>query len=178
MRSMSQNSLMNLETDERLSENKFRPQMEHFNRVVTLRGDDVIMDLGGGVGLWSEYFSKRVRHVILVEKQKEFVDVARKKFSEQSINNVEIIYDDIVNFDVIPGSVDKVFISGVTIYLNDDALTALSNKIRHALREGGELIHRDSYGGYGRYVIDNKFSEKLDMTYSAIYRSFVNEDAR
>jgi SAM-dependent methyltransferase len=102
-------------------------------------------------------------------KQEAFIEKAKFYHRENQNNNIEIIRNDIVDF-TLENRVDYVFLSGVTIYLNDTAFNSLIEKIKSYLKPGGKIIHRDAYGRHERYVVNN-YSEALKMNYSALYRT-------
>lgn len=167
-KNLSLNSLMNLETNEEESKNKFEIEKKKISNVVPLSSSKVLVDLGGGVGLWSQYFSSRTKKVILVENQKEFCDIARRNLKE---DNITIIQSDVVDYDMEEDNCDYVFISGVTIYLDDTSFEQMMKKVIKYLKKGGLFIHRDAYGTKDRFLLSQKYSAKLESEYSAVYRT-------
>lgn len=166
----SENSLMNLESDEKKASEKFILEKEHLKKIVNFKKDDILVDLGAGIGLWSEYFAHKVKKVYLVEKQEEFIISAKKRINNLKVNNIETILSDVNDFELEENSVDYVFISGVTIYLSDEILNSLLNNIFKYLKPNGKIIHRDAYGREKLYLV-NRHSEELGMNYTAMYRT-------
>ena len=169
---LSYNSLMNLEVDEELSKKKFILETEMFMNLVDINSDWKLVDLGGGIGLWSNFFADKVKSVTLVEKELSFIEIAKNIAKE----NISIIHSDVVDFNQNDNVYDVVFISGVTIYLNDKSLNRLMIKIKKYLKPNGLFLHRDAYGVDEDFILKNKFSDNLKMDYSAIYRSRINYD--
>ena len=166
----SENSLMNLESNEEKSLEKFILEKKHLEKVVSFKDNNVIVDIGAGVGLWAEYFSPKVKKVYLVEKQENFINIAKKRIYNLDIFNIETVLSDVVNFDLDEESVDYVFISGVTIYLSDNVLDKVLKKIFKYLKPKGKIIHRDAYARNELYIVNN-YSDALNMDYVAIYRT-------
>lgn len=171
----SDNSLMNLESDEKVASEKFTLEKQHLEKTLQFNNSDIIVDLGAGIGLWSEYFSKKVNKIYLVEKQEEFINKAKERVKKISLNNIDVIHSDVLDFELQENSVDYVFLSGVTIYLDNELLNSLINKIYKYLKPNGKLIHRDAYGIDELYLVNN-FSEALGMQYNAIYRTKAEYD--
>lgn len=169
---LSYNSLMNLEVDEELSKKKFILETEMFMNLVHINSNWNLLDLGGGIGLWSNFFADNLKSVTLVEKELSFIEIAKNIVKE----NVNVIHSDVLNFDENDNVYDIVFISGVTIYLNDESLNKLMAKIKKYLKPNGLFLHRDAYGVNRDFILKNKYSDNLKMDYSAIYRSRINYD--
>jgi 2-polyprenyl-3-methyl-5-hydroxy-6-metoxy-1,4-benzoquinol methylase len=165
---LSLNSLMNLEIDPQKSIEKFTFEKARLESIITYNSSWNIVDLGGGVGLWSEYFSDKVKGVTLVEREKRFVELAKERIKKE---NVSVVLSDVSEFDDVENKFDAVFISGVTLYLTDDRLNMMMKKIKKYMKPNGLFIHRDAYGIDERFLLDRKNSENLKLDYSAVYRS-------
>ena len=169
---LSMNSLMNLEVNEELSKRKFEVETKMFDNLISLNPNYNVLDLGGGIGLWANFFSQKGCNVTLVEKEKNFIEIAKKIAKK----NITIHHSDVVDFSAEENSFDVVFISGVTIYLDDRSLLNLMSNIKKYLKSNGFFLHRDAYGVKDDFIITNKYSENLNLNYSAKYRSRVNYD--
>ena len=164
---LSSNSLMNLETDSNLSLEKFNLEKKFLLEKINLNPLWNVVDLGGGIGNWSKYFSRYVKQVYLVEKQKNFLDIALKKNYSENINYINMSAD---NFTLEKESIDLVFCSGLSIYLDDFSFNNLLINSKKYLKKNGLFVHRDAYGVEGKFLVNN-YSKKLNSKYSAIYRS-------
>ena len=162
------NSLMNLEADAEKSKTKFIYEKKRLESIIKYNPKWNLVDLGGGVGLWSEYFSEQINKVTLVEREEKFIELAKQKINNK---NIEIIHSDVVDFNANENSFDVVFISGVTLYLDDEYLLLLMNKVKNYLKPNGIFIHRDAYGINQKFLLDSKKSENLKLHYSAVYRT-------
>jgi ubiquinone/menaquinone biosynthesis C-methylase UbiE len=164
---LSPSSLMNLETDKRISENKFSFEISRFQEKVTLKPNWEVVDLGGGIGNWSNFFAKQVKKVHLVEREKSFLELAANNCNAK---NIKFINMDALDYKASNNSIDLIFCSGLTIYLNDKSLSKLISNTKKYLKNGALFVHRDAYGVNGEFNV-NKYSEKLSSNYAAMYRS-------
>ena len=66
-----------------------------------LTKEDVVLEIGPGLGALTFELSKQAERVIAVEKDKKLAEVLKEKMTEQKIDNVEVIADDILKlFDL------------------------------------------------------------------------------
>jgi len=63
-----------------------------------LKEKDVVLEIGGGRGVLSEKIARKVKKFYIIEIDKNLVDVLKNKFG--SFNNVEIINEDFLKFDL------------------------------------------------------------------------------
>ena len=164
---LSGHSLMNLETDSERSLLKFKEEKRHLSKVLDLSQFKNLLDLGGGIGIWSDYFLNSGLKVSLVEKELNFIEVAKSNIKSKNIN---FFHCDINDFDFKKNTYDVIFLSGVSIYLDDDNFNQLLSKIHYSLKPEGVFIHRDAYSLQKRLTI-NKYSKELDLNYFALYRT-------
>ena len=161
-------SMMNLQKDPALSQQKFYYELEIVLRECVFNNAQSLLDLGGGVGLWSREFLKIVREVTLVEREPLFIEKAKSLLSNEKrcriVNADSTTYYEKKNFDII-------FMSGLTIYLDDTSFNKMLENINAMSRKRTEIIHRDAFGIEERFLINEKQSEALGEKYSAQYRT-------
>lgn len=63
-----------------------------------LKEKDVVLEIGGGKGILSEKIAGRVKKFYIIEIDKNLVNILKKKFD--NLNNVEIINEDFLKFDL------------------------------------------------------------------------------
>lgn len=165
---LSEHSLMNLNPDAKLANEKFIFESNRLKNLVEFNQNWHVLDLGGGVGHWSSFFSKVCSNVTLVERERAFVEVAKSELQNSSI---KIIQDDCINYIAESNLYDVVFMSGVSIYLDDDGLNKCMQNIKQYLKVGGIFIHRDAYGLDEQFNINDKYSSNLQEYYTAKYRT-------
>jgi len=159
-------TLANLEQDQNTSEGKFEAEKIHINKVIDFSKYKNVLDLGGGVGIWAEFFIESCDKVTLVEKQLKFIEIAKSSIVSDKINYINC---DIKNFES-DEKFDLIFLSGVSIYLSDNDFQRLLLKIDEIIAPNGLLVIRDAYGIDERFIVD-KISEELKLPYKATYRT-------
>lgn len=99
---------------------------------------DILLDAGGGVGLWAHAFSSKVKSVIVYDKlEAEFrhmFDLGKLAFDA---DNISWVIGDIQNISLADGSVTLVLCSNVLEHIKEPKL-ALQEMAR-VLRAGGYL---------------------------------------
>lgn len=161
-------SMMNLQTDPVLSQQKFYYELEMVLKHCKFSSNHSLLDLGGGVGLWSREFASRVGEVTLVEREPSFVRIAKDLLSGKP--NCRIIESDSTTF-FEEKTYDIIFMSGLTIYLNDNSFDRMLQNLSEMTKKGSLIIHRDAYGVDSRFILDQKQSDTLGQRYSAEYRT-------
>jgi len=159
-------TLANLEQDQNTSEGKFEAEKIHINKVIDFSKYKNVLDLGGGVGIWAEFFIESCDKVTLVEKQLKFIEIAKSSIVSDKINYINC---DIKNFES-DEKFDLIFLSGVSIYLSDKDFKSLLLKIKRLIAPKGLFVIRDAYGIDERFIVD-KISEELKLPYKATYRT-------
>ena len=66
---------------------------------------------------------------------------------------------------------DLFFISGLILYLDEKNFSNLLNFINNFASEDAIILMREPVAVNKKYILDNVFSEELQMNYSAIYRT-------
>ena len=69
-----------------------RDQIVEFGDV---RKDDVILEIGCGIGTLTTELAKKAKKVIAIEQDKNICEILAKRLKKENINNVELINDDI-----------------------------------------------------------------------------------
>jgi 16S rRNA (adenine1518-N6/adenine1519-N6)-dimethyltransferase len=60
--------------------------------------NDVVLEVGPGIGNLTIELAKKIKKVIAVEKDKRMVEILKERLKEERIENVEIINEDILKF--------------------------------------------------------------------------------
>jgi len=88
-----------------------------------LTSDDVVLEIGGGIGILSYYIAEYAKKAIVIEKDKRLCEHLKQMFSTSL--NVEIICDDALKIDL--PKVDKV-ISNLPYSISSDILFKIINE--------------------------------------------------
>ena len=65
-------------------------------KVAQLKKDDVVLEVGPGLGFLTEKLTKQVKKVVAVELDDKLVGVLVKRLKEQGIENVEVVNENIL----------------------------------------------------------------------------------
>jgi trans-aconitate methyltransferase len=122
--------------------------------------DGTVLDLGSGVGLWAEFFSKRFNHVIAVEASAALYQDLDRRCSQYE--NVETRHMDVSNFQP-EREYSLLFFGGMLMYLNTDDVIVLLRKLVPFLESGGTVLCRETTIREG--------TDTRTGRYQAIYRS-------
>jgi cyclopropane fatty-acyl-phospholipid synthase-like methyltransferase len=164
-------SIVNLEQDADNLELKIRLETEKvFSWLPVIKGK-TILDLGAGVGQWSfRFVDNGAISIVAVEYSEPLVEIGRKEALFRGFKNVEFVVSPAEKF-MPTGTFDIIFISGLFVYMNDDQATELMTNLMKPCRKESVILLRDGTGINGRHEINDRFSEHLNVHYSATYRT-------
>ncbi|XP_051506125.1 uncharacterized protein LOC127413219 [Myxocyprinus asiaticus] len=106
-----------------------------------LAGSDVL-ELGAGIGRYTCHFIGKAHHVTAVDFMENFVEKNRQDNGHHG--NVEFIQADVRKLDFPKHSFDLVFSNWLLMYLSDQELRSLAERMLGWLRPGGYLFFRES----------------------------------
>ena len=161
--------ITNLEEDETLQTLKVDSERRRVFGMLPPTEHMSVLDLASGVGAWSLELATRSRSVLGVELQETMVEAARQEAAQRGVSNVTFVHADVLTY-LPPGDFDLVFISGLLLYLPDEDLRRLLDRVAACTRPGALLFLREPVGIPERYEIVDRFSEALQANYSALYR--------
>ncbi len=163
--------MTNLEPDPRLQALKSSLEQEVVFSKLNLRSDMSILEPGAGYGQWAMRFAPYVKSVCAVDFVACMIEAGRKAAARSNIGNIEFILSPAEYF-CQDRKFDLIFISGLFMYLNDEQAENLAANMKSMLAGGGQLFLRESVSLLPeRYLIDNKWSPTLGVSYSALYRT-------
>lgn len=130
-----------------------------------------VLDLASGYGRWALRFAPHVDKVVCVEFQDAFLEKGKEYVKAAGVKNIEFIKKDVKSFST-EEKFDRIFLSGIIQYLNDGDFEKVLQNIQSMLSDRGKVfLVEPSSVLKDRFVIDNKYSEALEDSYSAIYRT-------
>ncbi|XP_052431047.1 phosphoethanolamine methyltransferase isoform X2 [Carassius gibelio] len=101
-----------------------------------------VLELGAGIGRFTRHLIGKARHVTAVDFMEKFVEKNKKDNSH--LGNAEFIQADVTKLDFPKHSFDVVFSNWLLMYLSDQELKSLAEKLLLWLRPGGFLFFRES----------------------------------
>ncbi len=140
---------------------RFRGELKAVTKSVgNLRSSISVLDLGSGMGFWTEYFAQRFARVVSVEASPTLYESLRQRSS--SYPNVTPVNDDALSFKP-PGKFGLVFLGGLLMYLNDKDVRTLLGNLTSCLEPDGLILCRESTIRQG--------TQTLQGDYQVVYRS-------
>ena len=143
---------------------RFRREQDTCARAFTsLPSECSVLDLGSGVGFWTEYFAHRFSHVVSVEASQVLYSSLSDRCSRYP--NVTTINGDALTFDP-QEKFGLVFLGGLLMYLNEQDALMLLERIAPSLEEGALILCLESTARRG--------TKTLQAEYQIVYRSVEN----
>jgi len=140
---------------------RFHAEKQIVSRLVCqCSGEGTALDLGSGIGHWTEFFAHRFAQVVAVEASRQLLDTLEERCS--SLPNVTLLHQNALSFQPCQ-NYEIVFTGGLLMYLNDIDAVGLLRKLRPCLGPGSLVICREST------VRDGIVTRSGE--YQAVYRS-------
>jgi trans-aconitate methyltransferase len=122
-----------------------------------------VLDLGSGIGRWTEYFARRFARIVAVEASRPLFEAMAQRCSP--LVNVKMIHGDVMQFQP-EDHYEVIFLGGMLMYLNEDDVIRLLRKLVSSLQPGGMILCRETT------VRKGEVTRRGD--YQAVYRSVEN----
>jgi protein-L-isoaspartate O-methyltransferase len=151
---------------------RFTAECEIVQRLIRdakIGSNGTVLDLGSGVGFWAEYFAQHFEQVIAIEASTPLYEAMATRCSRYS--NATLINDDVRSFE--PNArYSMIFLGGMLMYLNDDDLIALLEKLTPFLEPGGIVLCRESTVRNGTLTRQGDYQVvyRSVQTYSSLFR--------
>lgn len=126
-------------------------ELRRFQRLVPLRRDMSILELGCGTGRWCESFSALAACVTGVDLSPNAIARAQQEANAKKLQNLEYYSAAIEEFQPLR-SYDLIYFSGVALYLEDDVLQEMIVKYAASLADDGFIVVRDSITNQTHHV--------------------------
>jgi phosphoethanolamine N-methyltransferase len=131
-----------------------------------------ILDVGAGIGQYTEHFVEVARHVTAVDFVDSFIEVNRKRTSYRG--NASYICADIMDLEFEESSFDFVFINWTMMYLGDTEINTLRDRLMRWLHPCGMVFLREScFTGStgGRSSANNPTHYRSDQDYVHLFEA-------
>lgn len=151
-------------------------EKEKIGGLLDLKYDDLVLDIGCGVGRWGDEVIKYLtqgKYVgidysgeLLKIAEQNFKDTDKCCFVQGSFQNVEQVlkeHEQAIEYD-------KILINGVLMYINDEEISNCLESVNHLLKKNGRIYIKESVGIQKRFTLKDFYSEELSSNYNAIYR--------
>ncbi|KAM4621185.1 phosphoethanolamine methyltransferase isoform 2-T3 [Polymixia lowei] len=101
-----------------------------------------VLELGAGIGRYTSHLLTKAEHVTAVDFMKSFVEKNRRENGH--LSNATFIQADVTKLDFPQKSFDMIFSNWLLMYLSDEELKSLTEKMLSWLTPGGILFFRES----------------------------------
>jgi SAM-dependent methyltransferase len=140
---------------------RFRREQDTVARAITsLPSRYSVLDLGSGVGFWTEYFAQRFAHVVSVEASPVLYSSLSDRCSR--CPNVTTINGNVLSYQP-QEKFGLVFLGGLLMYLNEHDAEVLLKTLAPNLEPGALILCRESTVRRG--------TKALQGEYQVVYRS-------
>jgi len=139
---------------------RFQAESKIVKRLLQGFNNHTLLDLGCGVGYWTEYFARQFTNVIAVEASPPLFDAMMQRCA--AYPHVRPVQGDVLSFKP-EEFYSMIFCGGMLMYLNESDVIALISKLSPFLEKGGGILCRESTVRKGTVVRNGK--------YQAVYRS-------
>lgn len=143
-------------------------EKRHIFKKIRVGRNDLVLDLGCGVGGWAIEFAKKCAHVVAVDFSPKLLDLAKETAEAQHILNIEFICSSAINFSY-PVQFDLIFLGGLFKYLNDEDVEKVIAELKKLLKPNGKIISRESIN-ISEAQFRNEYDKTVEMVYQAKYR--------
>ncbi len=115
--------------------------VERLIRSTSINSDGAVLDLGSGVGFWTEYFAQRFSKVTAIEASLPLYEATVARCSKYA--NATLLNDDVLGFK--PDNLySMIFLGGMLMYLNESDVISLLERVAPFLEPGGIVLCRES----------------------------------
>ena len=128
--------------------------------IQNLDRNGAVLDLGSGIGYWTEYFAQYFRKVISIESSKPLYEAIKSLCAHYP--NVKAVHGDVKTFKP-ENTYELVFLGGMLMYLNESDVITLLRKITSSLGPQGVILCRETTVRHGVVTRSGE--------YQAVYRS-------
>ncbi len=140
---------------------RFRGELGAVEEAVKdLQSSTSVLDLGSGVGVWTEYFAQRFAKVVSVEASPILYAALKERCGRYP--NVRTFGDDVLSFEP-KGKFGLVFLGGLLMYLNERDVRLLLGRLVSCLEPDALILCRESTIRHG--------TRTLQGDYQVAYRS-------
>lgn len=138
-----------------------------------LSGHERVLDIGCGTGRWTDILGRDSSWYHGIDISDELVAIAHNQYATDADKKFTTLPVDELSLHHLNESkpFDRVFCIGVLMYLNDDELQNALHGIVNVTAPDGLFLLREPIGLEYRLTIKNHYSEEMEQTYNAIYRT-------
>jgi SAM-dependent methyltransferase len=141
--------------------------------ILRLHGDARILDVGCGTGRWTSELAGNSAHYHGIDFSAELIEHARASHPQSAGLRFSVASAENYSLPMLGESqpFDRILCCGVMIYLNDEDVASAYRCMASVASAKCRIVMREPVGIVGRLTIKEHFSDELDQSYNAIYRT-------
>ena len=132
-----------------------------------------VLEIGCGLGRWASFFHDKCELYLGIDYSGNLIKLAEDNFNYENCYFQELTALDIDKENlIIEPPFDIIFITGLLIYLNDEDIRILINKINALFGDNKTIYIRETISVMdSRLTLKEFYSDDLKEEYNAIYRT-------
>ena len=148
-------------------------EKKKIQKILNIKKNDIILDIGCGIGRWAESFSKIVKKYVGIDYIDDFIKIANLKYSKkENVHFICLESTELSNSKIKSHSPYTVFmILGLHPYIDDEECYDIFKKLIGLSAEKSQIIIREPIGVKKEIILDNVWSEDMETYYTAKYRT-------
>lgn len=156
-----------------LAETRDRTEKALLLPKLDLGGDERVLDAGCGTGRWAEVLIPRCAEYMGADVSPGLIEIARKQHGHHPNARFAVCPVDELTLSRMESNrpFSRIACFGVFIYLNDDVAERAMAALLSCAAAECRFVLREPIGVENRLTIKEHFSEDMEQTYNAIYRT-------
>lgn len=155
-----------------LAERRDRAEMEKLLPLLELNGTQHFLDIGCGTGRWAGRLASLVNNYHGIDFNSGFIDYAQSAHTDRkNCRFSKIAAESLSAFALNNERFDRILCAGLMIYMNDNQLHSLLKGMSEVAMPSCRILLREPVGINKRLTLTDHYSEELEDSYSAIYRT-------
>ena len=156
-----------------LAEKRDEAEKARLLPILELQDNSRVLDVGCGTGRWTDELSRHCTYYHGVDFSAALIDHARKSHPQTEDLRFSVAAAEDYSLTKLGESrpFDRILCCGVMIYLNDEDVTSAYRCMASVAAERCRILMREPVGILERLTIKEHFSDELEQSYNAIYRT-------
>ncbi|TWI02883.1 methyltransferase family protein [Luteimonas cucumeris] len=141
--------------------------------LLELSGTQRLIDIGCGTGRWVDEIAADCGFYLGIDASPSLIAHARRLHVSRENCAFSVASADELTLDILGQQqpFDRILCAGIAIYLNDDELDRMLAGFAHIGAASARILMREPMGIGERLTIRDHYSDDLEQTYNAIYRT-------
>jgi len=156
-----------------LAERRDAAEKARIRPLLRLAGHERVLDVGSGTGRWTDELASSVAYYHGIDFSAGLVEYARQRHPPGPRVGFTVASADDYSLESlgVGEPFDVILCCGVMIYLNDDEVDRALRCMAEVCAPQARIVLREPVGIADRLTISEHYSEEMEQTYSAIYRT-------